>query len=270
MLGGVIYLHDISQDRFSGTARQHLETFNRYRRDAALNKVVLATTKWSRLSESDGSRREAELKEVPWKSMRDKGAEVLRFLGDQKSAWDIVSVFLDRASESERLEKPLKDIRAEISGKRPIIPKQKLAPPKINSRVANDEILEDGKETDIVILFVIPLLLSTRIMLIPIPELWAQQVLEKARYLEISLPLGVLVTHKSKFINFLLGEERTRVGHATTSCTANLQPVVFDPGDRFPSLKNYRVVIVDTPGFDDTFVGDVEILRRIADWLTVS
>jgi len=193
VLGGVIYLHDISQDRFSGTARQHLETFNRHRRDAALNKVVLATTKWSRLSESDGSRREAELKEVPWKSMRDKGAEVLRFLDDQKSAWDIVSVFLNRASESERLEKPLKDIQAETSGKPPIIPKKKLAPPKINSRIANDGILEDGKETDIVIPFVIPLL-STRIMLIPIPELWAQQVLEKARYVEISLSLGVLLT----------------------------------------------------------------------------
>ena len=61
-----------------------------------------------------------------------------------------------------------------------------------------------------------------------------------------------------------------KVGHATTSCTANLQPVVLDPGEKFPSLKNYRVVMVDTPGFDDTFVGDVEILRRIADWLTVS
>jgi len=61
-----------------------------------------------------------------------------------------------------------------------------------------------------------------------------------------------------------------RVGHGTTSCTANLQPVVIDPGDRFPSLKNYRVVMVDTPGFDDTFTSDVEILKRIAAWLTTS
>jgi len=61
-----------------------------------------------------------------------------------------------------------------------------------------------------------------------------------------------------------------KVGHKLTSMTANLEPVVIDPSDRFPSLKNYRVVIVDTPGFDDTFVGDVEILQRIANWLTVS
>jgi len=78
------------------------------------------------------------------------------------------------------------------------------------------------------------------------------------------------LTREKKFINYLLGEDRMKVGHATTSCTAHLQPAVLDPSKKFPSLKNYRVVIVDTPGFDDTFVGDVEILRRIADWLTVS
>jgi len=60
------------------------------------------------------------------------------------------------------------------------------------------------------------------------------------------------------------------VGHMLTSCTAYVEPVVVDAGERFPSLKNYRVIIVDTPGFDDTFVGDVEILKRIATWLTTS
>jgi len=60
------------------------------------------------------------------------------------------------------------------------------------------------------------------------------------------------------------------VGHKSTPCTANLEPVVVDPGQMFPSLKNYRVIIVDTPSFDDTFVGDVEILKRIATWLATS
>ena len=31
-----------------------------------------------------------------------------------------------------------------------------------------------------------------------------------------------------------------------------------------------RVVIVDTPGFDNTYEEDVEILRRIAVWLAAS
>jgi len=120
VLGGVIYLHDISQDRFSGTARRNLEMFNRLCGDAALDKVVLGTTKWARLSESDGSRREAELKEVHWKSMLDKGSRVRRFVGDKSSAWDIVSVFLKRASE--RRKEIALQIQDEMAVKRKIIP----------------------------------------------------------------------------------------------------------------------------------------------------
>jgi len=124
VLGGVIYLHDISQDRFSGTARRNLEMFNRLCGDAALDKVVLGTTKWARLSESDGSRREAELKDVHWKSMRDKGSQVRRFVGDKSSAWDIVSVFLQRASQRrEVLAKEIAlQIQDEMAVKRKIIP----------------------------------------------------------------------------------------------------------------------------------------------------
>jgi len=33
-------------------------------------------------------------------------------------------------------------------------------------------------------------------------------------------------------------------------------------------MKVDDVVLVDTPGFDDTFKPDIEILRMLADWLT--
>ena len=122
ILGGIIYLHDISQDKLSmsSAADQIIETFNRLSGGAALDKVVLGTTKWARLSESDGSRRETELKEVHWKSMRDKGSKVLRFVGDKSSAWDIVSVFLKRASE--RRKEIALQIQDEMAVKRKIIP----------------------------------------------------------------------------------------------------------------------------------------------------
>jgi len=61
-----------------------------------------------------------------------------------------------------------------------------------------------------------------------------------------------------------------QVGHSLTSYTANIESVVIDPSDRFQSLKNYRVVIVDTPGFDGTIVGDIKILQQIEEWLTAS
>ena len=57
------------------------------------------------------------------------------------------------------------------------------------------------------------------------------------------------------------------VGHGVFSCTSELQYAIFDN----PSpCKGRRVIIVDTPGFDDTYVDDVEILRRITVWLASS
>jgi hypothetical protein len=35
-------------------------------------------------------------------------------------------------------------------------------------------------------------------------------------------------------------------------------------------IENRRIVLVDTPGFDDTEISDSEILRRIAVWLASS
>ena len=57
------------------------------------------------------------------------------------------------------------------------------------------------------------------------------------------------------------------VGHDLSSCTSALQYAVIDNP---PPLKDHRVIIVDTPGFDDTYEDDVEILRRIAVWLASS
>ncbi|KAG5651163.1 hypothetical protein H0H81_009655 [Sphagnurus paluster] len=76
-------------------------------------------------------------------------------------------------------------------------------------------------------------------------------------------PTGV---GKSTFINTLARETVTDVGHTLESQTAQLKPVVV----RHPSELGRRIILVDTPGFDDTYVSDSEILRRIADWLARS
>jgi hypothetical protein len=57
------------------------------------------------------------------------------------------------------------------------------------------------------------------------------------------------------------------VGHDILSCTSTPQyAIVDDP----PPRKGHRVIIVDTPGFDNTYLNDKEILRRIAAWLSSS
>lgn len=48
----------------------------------------------------------------------------------------------------------------------------------------------------------------------------------------------------------------------------------FPPGNKYLGFdvqgKARRLIVVDTPGFDDTFVDDSEILRRISLWLAHS
>lgn len=64
-----------------------------------------------------------------------------------------------------------------------------------------------------------------------------------------------------------------KVGHSLKSCTSCLQHEVLPvlPEKAFPKQKPQgRVIILDTPGFDDTYIDDVEILRRIAVWLSFS
>jgi len=127
VLGGVIYLHDISILRFSGTARRNLEMFNRLCGDAALNKVVLCTNQWTRVNPEDGSRREAEMQTIHWKEMVAKGSQVRRFDGNRESAWRVVSVFLERASQRRKNlgEEISLQIQTEIVVKRRIIPETK-------------------------------------------------------------------------------------------------------------------------------------------------
>jgi hypothetical protein len=63
----------------------------------------------------------------------------------------------------------------------------------------------------------------------------------------------------------LVGRDVARVGCNLNSCTQKIEPFITTlPNDP------RRIVLVDTPGFDDTFLDDTEILRRIAIWLAKS
>jgi hypothetical protein len=67
--------------------------------------------------------------------------------------------------------------------------------------------------------------------------------------------------------------EPVKVGDALLSCTVHIQSIVVENqvSSKFPHLpRETRIVIVDTPGFDDTIASDFEILKRIANWLQES
>jgi len=63
-----------------------------------------------------------------------------------------------------------------------------------------------------------------------------------------------------------VGYNATVVGHRLTSCTDKIHEIraTFE---EIPALRSYRISIVDTPGFDDTYKNDTVILKQIADWV---
>ena len=52
------------------------------------------------------------------------------------------------------------------------------------------------------------------------------------------------------------------IGHGLTSYTENIRCIkILHPTDHYP------VFFIDTPGFDDTYRSDTDILTAISDWL---
>ncbi|KAI6158373.1 P-loop containing nucleoside triphosphate hydrolase protein, partial [Pisolithus thermaeus] len=74
--------------------------------------------------------------------------------------------------------------------------------------------------------------------------------------------MGPTGAGKSTFIDRAVERPDMGAGHDLTSCTREVRAV------RYPHTDGVRnIVLVDTPGFDDTFMTDVQILKRIAHWL---
>ncbi|KAG1758259.1 hypothetical protein EDD22DRAFT_850170 [Suillus occidentalis] len=64
------------------------------------------------------------------------------------------------------------------------------------------------------------------------------------------------------FINIATGEPKTRTSTGIVSCTDEVDK--FEVVS-FPSLP--RIFLVDTPGFDHTYLGELEVFSRITNWL---
>ena len=60
-----------------------------------------------------------------------------------------------------------------------------------------------------------------------------------------------------------MGKNAVIVGHDLEPTTAHLTPV-FWPITEPAHLQGKRLVLVDTPGFDDSYTSDSESLRRTA------
>ncbi|KAF9526000.1 P-loop containing nucleoside triphosphate hydrolase protein [Crepidotus variabilis] len=77
----------------------------------------------------------------------------------------------------------------------------------------------------------------------------------------IILVIGTTGAGKSTFVNAVAGYEASQASDDLGSCTREVKAV---PCHLF---EGRRVVIVDTPGFNDTNISDVDVFRLVATWL---
>ena len=101
-IGGVLYLHDISNKCFTGTARMNLMIFRHLCEDAVFDKVIIGTTNWGVNAFDRDQQREEEMRAEHWSTLLEQGAEVRRFLRSSASAWDILNIFLQRSDNARR------------------------------------------------------------------------------------------------------------------------------------------------------------------------
>ncbi|KAG5652033.1 hypothetical protein H0H81_006524 [Sphagnurus paluster] len=79
VIAGIIYLHDISQSRKSGDARNTCTTFKILDKRNATDNVVLVTSKWNDLTRPAQTQREQELGTQHWNDFIQKGDKIHRF-----------------------------------------------------------------------------------------------------------------------------------------------------------------------------------------------
>jgi hypothetical protein len=92
-IAGLIYLHNITQKKMSGSTRLNYEVFHRICGEKAMERVVMATTHWDAIMPTSGEDREQELR-VFWKDILSEGAELMRIQDPQADSHRIVDHIL--------------------------------------------------------------------------------------------------------------------------------------------------------------------------------
>jgi hypothetical protein len=112
-IAGIIYLHPITDQKITGSARKNLEMLKAVCGEHFFQDIVLTTTMWNTVPESrefDMQRREKELTNGMWKDMLEKGSGYARYVGTSTSGVEIVNKILDRG-KNQPLLKIIKEIK---------------------------------------------------------------------------------------------------------------------------------------------------------------
>lgn len=95
-LRGIIYLHRITDVKYSGSAIHTFQVLRKICGDEALKNVILVTTRWPEVDRATGAMRENQLRDEFWSYMLSRGASMSRFHGTRDSAVVLASQLLSK------------------------------------------------------------------------------------------------------------------------------------------------------------------------------
>ena len=115
MLSGVIYIHRISDRRFTGVAGRNFDMFHKLCGDAALKNIVLVTNMWGEVTPEVGEARERELSSKFFKPALDKGAQMIRHKNTVESAHEIIRRIVKNRPVVLQIQRELVDEHKDIA-----------------------------------------------------------------------------------------------------------------------------------------------------------
>ena len=89
-LAGIIYIHRISDERFTGVSVRNFKMFRQLCGDSTLKNVIFVTNMWGKVPKEVGEAREKELAEDYFRPALEKDAQLARHHNTTQSAHDII------------------------------------------------------------------------------------------------------------------------------------------------------------------------------------
>jgi len=108
-LAGIIYIHRISDYRFTGIAGRNFKMFRKLCGDSTLRNVVLVTNMWGQVPQGVAEEREEELTSNFFKPVLDKGAQLVRHHNTPRSAHDIIRRIMKNQPAVLQIQRELVD-----------------------------------------------------------------------------------------------------------------------------------------------------------------
>ena len=114
-LSGIIYIHRISDERFTGISVRNFRMFRQLCGDPTLKNVVLVTNMWGKVTQDRGEARERELTDKHFKAALDKGAQLARHHDTVQSSHDIIRQIMKNDPTAFQIQRELVDERKSIN-----------------------------------------------------------------------------------------------------------------------------------------------------------